>query len=430
VHLAYKLCGDGALTLVFMPVGNMVVDLLWDEPGFARFARRVSRLGRTVWFDARGVGASGGHTGQWRTEEFGIEEDVTAVGDAIGCEKVVLIESGGSAEAIRYAVLHPERVAALVLINAHAHYVRDDDYPCGLPAELLDRYFAAAREQWGSGISVDLYCPSKSSDERFRAWWSLGERLGVGVDLGASILRRNFVADVRPLLPEVCVPTLVLHRVDNRAIRVEAGRYLAEHIPGATYVELSGADHPYYVGDTDELVDEIQEFLTGTRSAPEGDVVTTTVLFTDIVASTEQSARLGHRRWTALTEEHNEMVRSVLGNYRGREIKTIGDGFLATFDATTRAVRAAVGIVTSARASGLDVRAGVHIGEVEVRPDDVVGLTVSIAKRICDLADPASVFASRPVRDLVISSGIEFTDRGEYELKGVPGTWKLFAVTS
>jgi class 3 adenylate cyclase len=431
IHLAYQVVGDGPVTLVFMRLGNTLIDLLWQEPGFVRTARRLAGFARTVWYDNRGVGASGGEFGDRLVEEIA-DADLGAVLDAVGCEQVVLVEAGlGQAgDAIRYATNHPERVRALILINTCAHYVREDDYPWGIPKEDLDRYFNAAKAKWGTGSSVAVIAPSKANDPTFREWWARGERLGVGVDEGAANLRAAFEQDVRSLLPTINIPTLVLHRAGTRMIRVGAGRYLAEHIPGAKYVELPGEDHPYYVGDTDALCDEIEEFLTGTRTAPEGDVVTATVLFTDIVASTEQAARLGHRKWEALHETHDTTVRACLGRYRGREIKTIGDGFLATFDATSRAVRAAIDIVTQAKHIGLDVRAGIHTGEVEVRPNDVVGLPVAITKRICDLAQPGEVLVSETVPRLVTGSGIEFNDRGEHELKGVPGTWKLFAVAN
>ena len=270
--------------------------------------------------------------------------------------------------------------------------------------------------------------PSVANNEAFRAWWDRAGNRGASPAMARAIGRISQEDDVRPLLGSVLVPTLVLHRRDDQALSVAHGRYLAEHIPNAKYVELDGADDPYWVGDTDVMLDEIQEFLTGTRPAPEGDVVTATILFTDIVASTEQSARLGHRKWTALTNTHDNMVRAVLARYRGREIKTIGDGFLATFDATTRAVRAATEIVTAAKGMGLEVRAGVHTGEVEVRPDDVVGLTVSITKRICDLAGPTEVFVSENVKGHLFGSGIALSEQGTHLLKGVPDAWRLFAV--
>jgi class 3 adenylate cyclase len=251
---------------------------------------------------------------------------------------------------------------------------------------------------------------------------------GYDVDEGPTLLRALFEEDVRALLPTLEVPTLVLHRTDNPHVRVGAGRFLAEHIPGAKYVELPGADHMFHVGDTDALVDEIEEFLTGVRTTPEGDVIGTTMLFTDIVASTEQTARMGHRRWTALHARHDDMVRAVLGRYRGREIKTIGDAFLATFDAPTRAVRAACDIVTEAKDIGLDVRAGLHTGEVEVRRDDIVGLAVSIAKRICDLAAPGQVLVSDTVNGQLVGTDLMTTGWSTHTLRGVPGQWRLHVV--
>jgi class 3 adenylate cyclase len=425
--IAYQVTGDGPLDLVFLQASTFPIDLLWDEPSFARVARRLRGVSRTVWCEARGMGASGGNFQDRFVEEI-VDADLTAVLDAVGSERVVLVgTSYGGPIVIRYAATHPERVTALVLIDSFAHYVREDDYPWGLPPDALDRYTASSRAMWGTGAGLEAFAPSRTGDEAFRAWWARNERLGAGIDQIAVSVRASFLQDVRALLPTLAVPTLVLHREGNRYIRVGAGRYLAEHIPGATYVELSGDDHMFYVGDTDALLDDVEEFLTGGHPAPEGDVVTTTILFTDIVASTEQSARMGHRKWSTLTDDHDAMIRSTLHRYRGREVKTVGDGFLATFDATTRAVRAAMEIVAAGGGLGLNVRAGVHTGEAELRSDDVVGLSVSIAKRICDLADPREVFVSRTVSDLAASSGIPFEDRGDHTLKGVPGTWRLFA---
>ena len=282
----------------------------------------------------------------------------------------------------------------MILFNTFAHYLREDDYPLGYSPEELEAFATRRSVTWGTDESIDLFAPSHAHDQEFRVRFARWQRLVVSPEQNAQSLRYGLSRDVRALLPSVSVPTLVLHRGGNQYVRAEAGRYMAEHIPGATYVELPGADHLFFAGDTDLLMDEVEEFLTGHREAPEGDVVTATILFTDIVSSTEQAARMGHRKWTALSDDHDAMVRSTLGRYGGREVKTIGDGFLATFDATTRAVHAAMEIVSRARSMGLEVRAGVHIGEVEVRSDDVVGLVVTIAKRICDLSGPGQVLVS------------------------------------
>jgi class 3 adenylate cyclase len=428
VSVAYQVTGDGSLALVFPPAATFPVDLLWEEPGFVRVARRLGDFSRTVWCDARGQGASGGDYEDRLVDEVR-DSDLTVVLDAAGCERVVLVGTGAAGpDVIRYCAMHPERVTALVLINSFAHYVRDDDYPWGVSPDALGRYTASAREMWGTGTGLEIVAPSKAGDEAFRSWYARSQRLGISVDQVAVSMQTSFRRDVRALLPTLEVPTLVLHREGDRYIRVGAGRYLGDHISGATYVELSGDDDLFFVGDIDALVDEVEEFLTGRHQAPEGDVVMAAVLFTDIVASTEQSALLGHRKWTTLTDDHDAMVRGALQRHRGREVKTIGDGFLATFDATTRAVRAAMEIVAAAGGLGLKVRVGIHTGEIEIRPDDVVGLAVSIAKRICDLAGPGQVLVSETVKGHIVGSGIPMSEQGTHVLKGVPETWRLFAV--
>jgi class 3 adenylate cyclase len=429
VSIAYQITGDGPVDVLFITGQANPLDLLWEEPSFARFARRLGGFSRTVWVEIRGAGASGGDLVPWSIASR--EQDVTAVLDTTGCDPVVLIGSShAGVEAIHYSSEHPDRVTALVLINTFAHYVRHDDYPFGLPPEAIERYVAGSRETWGTGETVDMLAPSRSGDDRFRAWYARCERLGASPEQLAEGNRAAYRGDVRDLLSTLTVPALVLHREANAYIRVGAGRYLAENIPGAKFVELPGADHLFFVGDTDVLVDEIEEFLTGSHQGAEGDVVTATILFTDVVASTEQSARIGHRKWSSLTDQHDAMVRASLARHRGREIKTMGDGFLATFDASSRAVRAATEIVAAAKGIGLEVRAGVHNGEIEVRPDDVVGLAVSIAKRICDLAGAGEVFVSEAVKIHLVGSGFAYSERGTRTLKGVPDEWRLFAVGS
>jgi class 3 adenylate cyclase len=429
VRIAYQVAGHGTVDVVVAVSGSTPIDLPWDEPSFVQFAKRLRLFSRTIWYDPRGLGASGGDYLDHVVSDIG-DADLTAVLDSVDSESAVLCGFGNAGpHFIRYSALFPERVRALVLQNTFAHYVREIDYPCGVPLDALTGFAARLGEVWGTHEDLAIVvAPSKASDEAFLAWWARCQRLGVRPDQTVVTLPAAFGQDVRPLLPTLSLPTLILHREGSRWIRVEAGRYLAEHIPGAKYVELPGEDALFFIGDTEAMLDEIEEFLTGAHQPPEGDVSLTTILFTDIVGSTEQAARMGHRRWTTLTDEHNTRVRATLARHRGYEVKTTGDGFLATFDATTRAVRAAQEIVTSASNMGLQVRAGIHVGEVEVRPDDVVGLPVSIAKRICDLGGPGEVFVSSGVRELLIGSGVEWSDRGEHELKGVPGTWRLFAV--
>jgi class 3 adenylate cyclase len=429
VRLAYQVTGEGPLNLVFLRDEAMPLDLMWDDPWFARLSKRLGAFSQTVWNEPRGVGASeGDFLAVVRGERR--DADVLAVLDAaVGSEPVALVGWGDAgAAAIQFSVTHPERVSALVPVNSYAHHVREDGYPWGLPRASLERVAAAIQEARDTGAILELLAPSRSTDERFRAWWARAQRLGVSAERYGEISRVAVERDIRPLLASVSVPTLVLHREDNRNVRLGAGRYLAEHIPGARFVVLSGADHAFFAGDVDAVVDEIEEFLTGARGGAEGDVVLATVLFTDIVASTEHQARIGRREWSRVADDHDAMVRAALARYRGEEVKTTGDGFLATFDATGRALRCAADLVVGAKGIGLDLRVGVHTGEVEVRGDDLGGLAVSIAKRVCDLAAPGQVLVTRTVTDHVVGSAIEFEDRGEHELKGVPGTWRLHAL--
>jgi class 3 adenylate cyclase len=322
----------------------------------------------------------------------------------------------------------PDRVRALVLVDTFAHYLREADYPVGISPTALTRFQAWLSEQWGSGVTLGL-APSKANDAVFRERLARFERLGRRPEQAAQISILAFQQDVRHLLSAVSVPTLVFHRADDPYIRVEAGRWLASHISGAEYVEAPGADHYIAAGDVDGLMDEIEEFLTGGHQGPEGDVVTATILFTDIVSSTERSAKMGHRGWTRLSDDHNAMVRTTLQRYRGSEVKTVGDGFLATFDSATRGVRAAREITATANSMGLAVRAGVHTGEVEVRADDVVGLPVTIAKRVCDLAGSGQVLVTEVVRLHIAGAGLTVTDQGTHVLKGVPDEWRLYGAT-
>jgi class 3 adenylate cyclase len=351
--------------------------------------------------------------------------------DAAGFDRAAMVAGDASgARAIHFSVTNAERVSALVMVNTFALYVRKDDYPWGIPSDILDRMVGSYRETWGTAPMLEMLAPSRLADERFRAWLARSERFSVGPDLVADLVRASTKQDVRPLLFSISVPTLVLHREGNRFIQLGAGRYLAEHIPNAKFVVLPGDDHLFFVGDTDAIVDEIEEFLTGTRSGAEGDVRTMTILFTDIVASTEHQARVGEREWSRLTDRHDAMVRVALARHRGHEVKTTGEGFLATFDATGRALRCAADILAGAKDIGLTLRAGVHTGEVEVRGADVAGLAVTIAKRVCDLAGPGQLLASETAWGHMVGSGIQFRDQGEHELKGVPATWRLFAVVA
>ena len=429
--VAYQVVGDGPIDLFVRGGAPVPLDLYWEQPDLVRIRNRLGRFSRTVWLEPLGFGLSDRDIDpESAANADETHAQVTAVADALRTERFALMTfSINGPWAIRYTANHPERVTALILVQSFASYVQDGACPWGFPRDFLDQVPEFMAEMWGTGASLDVTAPSRRNDERLRAWVARGERLAGNPARAGRILKAVLMQDARDCLDAVRVPTLVIHRRDDAYIRVEAGRYMAEHIDNVRYVELPGADAEFWVGDYDAILDEIEEFLTGARSSPEGDLATATILFTDIVASTEQSARLGHRKWTALVDAHDAMVRATLGRYRGREVKTIGDGFLATFDATTRAVRAAMEIVTHANDIGIKVRAGVHTGDVEIRPDDVVGLAVTIAKRVCDLADPAQVLVSETTKGQLVGSGITTDHRGTHLLKGVPDEWQLFAVS-
>jgi class 3 adenylate cyclase len=408
------------------------IDSVRDEPSYDRFDRRLASFSRLLRFDTRGTGMSDPIDLGSPPSMDQLAQDGLVVLDAAGSSRASVLAGWAIiAPAVVLAVAHPERVSSLVLVNGTARLLRAPDYPSGVPERVLD----AVREVTLRPDAVDqgfdalaLRAPSVAHDPKFRAWHDRAGNRGAS-PATAKVFGDIFNhADVRALLPRISVPTLVIHRRDNRWTRVGHGRYLAEHIPDATYVELPGADDLHWVGDSDAVLDEIEEFVTGRRTAPEGDLTLAAVLFTDIVASTEQSARLGHRKWTTLLDRHDQIINATLQKYKGRSVKHTGDGILATFDAATRAVRAASEIRFQTRAIGLDVRAGIHMGEVEVRPDDVLGLTVTIAKRICDLARSGEVLCSETVKSQLVSTEMTVAERGTHVLKGVPEQWQLFAI--
>ncbi len=355
-------------------------------------------------------------------------DDITLVMRAAGSERVALLgyDAGGPL-AMLFAASNPDRTNALVLLSTFARLVRDSDYPWGLDPDV-GSWLQAFTQAWGTGSNLKRLAPSIGHDERLRSWWGQYERAGNSPQPAAAVARMSAESDVRRVLSAIRVPVLVLHRTGDRMIEVERGRHLAEHIPGAKYVELPGGDHLPWVGDQQAILDEIEAFLTGVRPAPEPDRVLATVLFTDIVESTKKAAEVSDRRWRDLLDRHDEVVRRELKRHRGNEVKATGDGLLATFDGPARAVRCACAIRDAVRDLGIEVRAGLHTGEIELRGKDVAGLAVVIARRVCDLAYRGQVLVSRTITDLVAGSGLEFQDRGEHELKGVPGRWQLYAV--
>jgi pimeloyl-ACP methyl ester carboxylesterase len=427
VSIAYQVHGKGPLDLVFVPGFVSHVELFWEEPQAARFLRRLASFARLVIFDKRGQGLSDRQEGPPTLEDS--MDDLTAVMDAAGCERAAIfgISEGGPMSTL-FAATYPDRVSSLVLYGTYARVLETPDYPEGVTAAAFDRLDETVKRDWGGPVAIGAWAPSRAGEAEFERWWARLLRQGTSPAGAVALLDLYREMDVRPVLPTIRVPTLVLHRRDDRVVPVRQGHYMAERIPGARYVELSGSDHLVSVGDNDALLDEVEEFLVGSRRAHEPERALATVLFTDIVGSTERAAELGDRRWRDLLERHNAVVRQQLDIHRGREIKTLGDGFLATFDGPARAIRCAAAIRDQLRGIGVTIRAGIHTGEVELIDDDVSGMAVNIGARIGALADPGEVGVSSTVKELVVGSGLEFAGRGTHTLKGAPGEWRLYAV--
>jgi len=427
VHIAYQVVGDRPVDLVYTPGIWSNLDVMWEWPSWARYLERLASFSRLILFDMRGVGLSD------RGDEPPVLElqmdDVRAVMDAAGSESAAIFGGArGAAMTMLFAATYPERTRALILYAPSAKTVRSEDWPYGRTEAEQQRFFDRFTAEMGTGENLDMQAPSH--DAAFKRWWARFERLGASPGAWKELATILSQLDVRAVLPLVQAPTLVLHRRGDRVIDVGQGRAIAERIPNARFVELAGDDHLPILGDSDAIVDEIEEFLTGVRSAPEPDRMLTTVLFTDIVDSTKRAAELGDQRWRALLLEHAAFVRSRLARFHGIEVNTTGDGFLATFDGPARAIRCALDICEGVRSLGLEVRAGVHTGEVEVIGTDIGGIAVHIGARISALAQPGRVLVSRIVVDLVGGSGIEFEAWGEHTLKGVPGPWTLFEVAA
>jgi class 3 adenylate cyclase len=423
VHIAYQAFGAGPINLVMVPGFVSNVENYWDEPDFARFLTRLGSYARVVIFDKRGTGMSD------RVAELpGLDQrmdDLRAVMDAAGMAQAALLGiSEGAPLSVLFAATYPDRCRALVLYGSFSRF--SYWFPT---EEALAAFFDYVAQSWGTGGSVQRFAPSRANDATFQRWWGRNERLGASPAAVVSLMRMNSQIEISGILPAVRVPTLVIHRTGDKTVRVEGGRDVAAHIPGARLVELPGVDHLFYVGDNaDEISDAIEEFLTGSRAPVPVDRVLATVLFTDIVGSTEKAAALGDQRWRNLLDNHHATIRRNLARFRGHEVKTTGDGFLATFDGPARGVRCASAIAEEIRPLGLEVRAGLHTGECEMIGDDVGGIAVHIGARVAALAGAGEVLVSSTVKDLVAGSGLRFGDRGTQSLKGIPGEWRIFAV--
>jgi len=430
VHVAYQVFGEGELDLVLVNGFVTHVELVWEHEPTARFLERLASFARVITFDRRGSGLSDPlHSAPTLEERM---DDVRAVMDAAGSRRAALVGlSEGVPMSLLFAATYPDRVEALVCSGGMARSTADDDYPWASPAEAL----AEARVElvgphWGTGAMIELVAPSQADDPEARSFFARMERGSASPGMLASLAEMFVDIDVRDVVPLVYARTLILHRRHDRLVNVRNGRWLAEHLPDARLVELPGDDHSILYEDPGRVMAEVQEFLTGTRHAPEPDRILATVLFTDIVDSTRTAAELGDRRWREVLEGHQRIVRDALGRFAGREVKSTGDGFLATFDGPARAVRCAEAVVGASAAAGVHVRAGLHAGECEVMGTDIGGIAVHIAARVSALAGPGEVLVSRTVKDLVAGSGLAFGDRGAHTLKGVPDEWQLYAVES
>jgi class 3 adenylate cyclase len=427
-RVAYQVIGDGPQDLVMVPGFVSNVEYMWELPGVPAVLDRLASYARVIIWDKRGTGLSDPVVGTPTLDER--MDDLVAVLDAADSKRAALFGvSEGGPLSILFAATHPQRVSALALYGAAARMAWAPDCPWGLRAELFSPAMEqAVRDGWGSGVLLDQFAPSCAEDEAMREVWGTFQRVGASPSMGVATLSALVNIDVRDILPSVRVPTLLLHRAGDQAISPQSSRYMAEHIPDSRYVELPGSDHLWFVGDVDSIFDEVEGFLTGVRrSVLVKHRMLATVLFTDIVDSTRKVTELGDRRWRGLITQHDDLVRRELRRFRGREVKTIGDGFLATFDGPARAVACADAIRDGAHGLGLAVRAGVHTGECEVIGDDIAGVAVNIAARISAMAAADEVLVSRTVTDLVYGSGLEFEDRGRVRLKGLPDDWHVFS---
>jgi pimeloyl-ACP methyl ester carboxylesterase len=427
VNIAYHVWGEGPHDLVFVPGFVSSIEASWEEAHFARFLTRLGSFARVILFDKRGTGLSDRVTDIPSLEVR--MDDVRAVMDAVGSERAAVFGmSEGAPMSLLFAATYPRRTVAVITAGGYARRAWAPDYPLGLTEGQYQDWIDAIRRSWGGDWGFAARAPSMLHDEGFRRWWGRFMRAGASPGDAIRIVRLTAEVDVRPILPTIRVPTLILHSVGDGSVDVRLARYMAERIPGAKYVELPGPDHLPYLTDGDAIIDEIAEFLTGVRPVAEPDRVLATVLFTDIVGATEKAASLGDRAWHALLDSHHAIVRRALERFHGREIDTAGDGFLAAFDGPARAVRCARAVADEVRSLGIEIRAGLHTGECEVMGGKLGGIAVHTGARVASLAGAGEVLVSSTVKDLVAGSGLAFADRGTHALKGIPGDWRLYAL--
>jgi pimeloyl-ACP methyl ester carboxylesterase len=429
VNIAYQTVGDGPFDLVFVMGWVSHLEYFWDEPSFARFLDRLASFSRLILFDKRGTGLSDRVPDHELPTIEQRMDDVRAVMDAAGSDRAALfgVSEGGPMCAV-FAATYPKRTSALVMYGTYAKRIWDPDYPWAPTPEQRQQWYDLLEQGWGGVTDVATLAPSVAQDDRFRQWWATYLRRSASPGAALALAHMNTQIDIRAVLPVIGVPTLVIHRTGDLNIDVGGARWMAGQIPGAKYVELPGADHLPFVGNQDAILDEVEQFLTGSRGAAERDRVLATVMFTDIVSSTKRAHEVGDRAWRELLEQHHALVRRALERFRGREIDSAGDGFLAAFDGPARAIRCACAVRDAVLQLGLEIRAGLHTGECEVLGDKLAGIAVHTGARVAAMAAAGEVLVSSTVKDLVAGSGLEFADRGTHELKGIPGDWRLFAV--
>ena len=429
VNIAFQVVGNGPPDLVLVPGWVSNVEYSWEEPRLAGFLRRLASFSRLILFDKRGTGLSDRvPSAELPTLEQRMD-DVRAVLDAVGSERSAVFGiSEGAALSILFAATYPQRTSALAIFGGFAKRLWSSDYPWAPTMAQRRSWIDSLKSGWGGMVDLATIAPSRVGDAQYGEWFATYMRQSASPSAAVALAEMNTDVDVRSILPTVHVPTLVMHRSEDRDANVAEGRYIAQRIPGAKFVELPGGDHMVSAGDAGAVADELEEFITGVRHVSQPDRVLATVLFTDIVRSTEVAASLGDRRWHELLERHHAIIRREIARFGGREVKTTGDGFLITFDGPARAVRCALALTLDMRELGIDLRAGLHTGECEVIGDDVAGIAVHIAARVLSEAAPGEILVSSTLRDLVAGSGLRFQTRGKYQLKGVPGEWELLAV--
>ena len=429
VHIAYQVVGEGPVDLVLIHGWISHLEYQWEDPALARFLNRLASFSRLIVFDKRGTGLSD------RVAESALPtleqrmDDIRAVMDAAGSHRAVIfgISEGGSLSTL-FAATYPARTAALIMYGAYAKWIRADDYPWAPTREEHEAAFKAFERHWGTPIGLKKLAPSAANDEGVRQWWAHHMRVSASPGAGVTLYRMNVEVDIRAILPTIRVPTLILHRSGDRLQPSQGARYMAGRIPAAKFVELPGDDHIPWIGNADPLLAEIQEFLTGERPVLEADRVLATVLFIDIVQSTQRATAIGDSRWRDLVDNYHQQVGKEVARLGGRVVNTAGDGVFATFDGPARAIKCACTVRDVVGGLGLAIRCGIHTGECVIEGDDVAGIAVHIGARVAAHADPGEILLSSTVKDLIAGSRVECSDRGSHVLKGVPGRWRLFAV--